>query len=94
MPPSRPHDDRRVPLGRGRRRAARRRPARQPPQILVGAVAKALGPLFDIVRDTDQGPGWSAVLDPDRIVAMLPETVAQRVLGGSASSPASRSRTA
>jgi hypothetical protein len=51
-----------------------------PAKILVGAVAKALGPLFDIVRDTDQGPGWSAVLDPDRIVAMLPETVAQRVL--------------
>jgi hypothetical protein len=51
-----------------------------PARILVGAVAKALGPLFDIVRDTDQGPGWSAILDPDRIVAMLPETVAQRVL--------------
>jgi hypothetical protein len=51
-----------------------------PARILVGAVAKALGPLFDIVRDTDQGPGWSAVLDPDCIVAMLPETVAQRVL--------------
>jgi hypothetical protein len=51
-----------------------------PARILVGAVAKALGPLFDIVRDTDQGPGWSAVFDPDRIVAMLPETVAQRVL--------------
>jgi hypothetical protein len=51
-----------------------------PARILVGAVAKALGPLFDVVRDTDAGPGWSAVLDPDRIVAMLPETVAQRVL--------------
>lgn len=51
-----------------------------PARILVGAVAKALGPLFDIVRDTDDGPGWSAVLDPNRIVAMLPETVAQRVL--------------
>lgn len=37
-----------------------------PARMLVGAVAKALGPLFDLVRDTDDGLGWSAVLDPDR----------------------------
>lgn len=37
-----------------------------PARMLVGAVAKALGPLFDLVRDTEDGPGWSAVLDPDR----------------------------
>jgi hypothetical protein len=36
-----------------------------PARLLVGAVGKALGPLHDIVRDTDGRPGWSDVMDPD-----------------------------
>lgn len=34
--------------------------------ILLGALGIAFGPLHDIVRDTDAGPGWSQVMDPDR----------------------------
>lgn len=34
--------------------------------ILLGALGWALGPLPGIVRDTDQGPGYSALLDPTR----------------------------
>jgi hypothetical protein len=37
-----------------------------PARMLVGAVARACGELFDLVRDSDDGVGWSAVLDPDR----------------------------
>jgi hypothetical protein len=33
--------------------------------FLIG-VARAMGELPTIVRDTDEGPGWSAVLDVDR----------------------------
>ena len=40
-----------------------------PARILVGAVAKCLGPLFDLVRDQDDRPGWSDTLDPDRAPA-------------------------
>lgn len=34
--------------------------------ILLGAIGHAFGPLHDLVRDTDDGPGWSAALDPAR----------------------------
>lgn len=37
-----------------------------PFRLLVGAIAVALGPLHDLVRDTEDGPGWSAIADPDR----------------------------
>jgi hypothetical protein len=37
-----------------------------PARMLIGAVARACGPLFDLVRDTDDGPGWSAVLSDER----------------------------
>jgi hypothetical protein len=37
-----------------------------PARMFIGAVARALGPLFDLVRDTDDGPGWSAVLSDER----------------------------
>jgi hypothetical protein len=33
---------------------------------LLAGFAAAFGELHDIVRDTDQGPGWSPVLDPAR----------------------------
>jgi hypothetical protein len=34
--------------------------------ILLAGIASAMGELPSIVRDTDDGPGWSAVLDPPR----------------------------
>lgn len=37
-----------------------------PLRLLAGAVGRALGPLATWVRDSDDGPGWSILLDPDR----------------------------
>lgn len=34
--------------------------------ILLGALGVAIGPLYDVVRDTDEGPGYSQLLDPER----------------------------
>lgn len=37
--------------------------------ILLGAFGAAFGPLHDLVRDSDDGVGWSALWDPDRCPA-------------------------
>jgi hypothetical protein len=43
--------------------------------ILLGGMGAAFGKLHDLVRDTEQGVGWSRVLDPDRaLVDELPYT--------------------
>jgi tail protein P2 I len=34
--------------------------------ILLAGIAAAMGELPELMRDTDDGPGWSAVLDPTR----------------------------
>lgn len=34
--------------------------------IFLAGLGAAFGPLHDVVRDTDQGPGWSILLDPER----------------------------
>jgi hypothetical protein len=34
--------------------------------ILLAGMGAAFGPVHDLVRDTDDGPGWSALLDPAR----------------------------
>jgi hypothetical protein len=34
--------------------------------IFLAGLGAAFGPLHDIVRDTDEGPGWSSVMDPTR----------------------------
>lgn len=33
----------------------------------VASVADRLGQIEDIARDTEDGPGWSALMDPDRV---------------------------
>lgn len=35
-------------------------------EVLLGGVEAALGQLPGLVRDTDDGPGWSVLLDPER----------------------------
>lgn len=50
-----------------------------PARLLVGAVGKALGEFFDLVRDTDAGPGWSAFYDPDRTPVWALPWLAQHV---------------
>src|SRR4051812_29363271 len=43
--------------------------------ILLGALGKALGPPHDLVRDSEDGPGYSALMDPGRTpVWALPYT--------------------
>lgn len=37
--------------------------------FLDDVIAESLGAVDDIVRDSDEGPGWSGVLDPDRVDA-------------------------
>lgn len=37
-----------------------------PWRLFLGALGRVLGQLPDLVRDSDDGPGWSAVVDPDR----------------------------
>lgn len=34
--------------------------------ILLAGMGAAFGPVHDLVRDTDDGPGWSPLLDPAR----------------------------
>jgi hypothetical protein len=45
--------------------------------ILLGAFGHAFGPLHDLVRDTDAGPGWSQVMDPTRAPAWALPWLAQ-----------------
>jgi hypothetical protein len=45
--------------------------------IFLGAVGHALGELHDLVRDTPDGSGWSALLDPDRCPAWALPWLAQ-----------------
>lgn len=45
--------------------------------ILLGAIGTAFGELHDIVRDTDDGPGWSVLMDPDRCPAWALPWLAQ-----------------
>lgn len=45
--------------------------------IFLAGVAGAMGELPAIVRDTDSGPGWSAVLDPARCPAWALPWLAQ-----------------
>jgi hypothetical protein len=37
--------------------------------IFLGGLGHTFGPLHDLVRDTDEGPGWSILLDPARCPA-------------------------
>jgi hypothetical protein len=54
------------------RRADLRNPSR-PLLVLCEALMASLQPVEDVIRDTDDGPGWSVVMDPDRApVAWLP----------------------
>jgi hypothetical protein len=45
--------------------------------ILLAAVATAMGELPDVVRDTDDGPGWTSLMDPDRCPAFALPYLAQ-----------------
>lgn len=45
--------------------------------VLLHGVATAMGQLPDVVRDDDNGPGWSALLDPDRCPAWALPWLAQ-----------------
>src|SRR5205085_387489 len=48
-----------------------------PARLLVSAVARALGPLADLVRDTDERIGWADALNPDKIPAFALPWLAQ-----------------
>ncbi len=45
--------------------------------LLLGAFGVAFGPLHDIVRDTDDSPGWASALDPVTAPAFALPWVAQ-----------------
>jgi hypothetical protein len=45
--------------------------------ILLAAIAAALGELPGLVRDTDDGPGWTGLMDPDRAPAFALPWLAQ-----------------
>jgi hypothetical protein len=44
---------------------------------LLAGMGVAFGPLHDLVRDTDEGPGWSPLLDPARAPAWALPWLAQ-----------------
>lgn len=47
--------------------------------IFFGLLGKHWQEVDDLIRDTDDGPGWSAILDPDRIAAKGMAYLAQYV---------------